>query len=47
MSDGQLVGLVGCRRDRSMPALDAENLADFQCNLPAFIGMDSNGASSK
>lgn len=27
MSDGQLVGLVGCRRDRSMPALDAENLA--------------------
>ena len=29
VSDGQLVGLVGCTRDRSMPAFDAENLADL------------------
>ncbi len=26
---GQLVGVVGCTRDRSMPAFDTENLADL------------------
>lgn len=26
---GQLVGVVGCTRDRSMPAFDAQNLADL------------------
>ncbi|MEL7084127.1 MAG: LuxR C-terminal-related transcriptional regulator [Cyanobacteria bacterium J06597_1] len=29
VSNGQLVGLVGCTRDRSRPAFDAENLADL------------------
>jgi hypothetical protein len=26
---GQLVGMVGCTRDKSMPALDTQNLADL------------------
>ncbi|WP_445247740.1 LuxR C-terminal-related transcriptional regulator [Microcoleus sp. OTE_8_concoct_300] len=29
VSRGQLVGVVGCTRDRSMPAFDTENLADL------------------
>ncbi|MEM8642032.1 MAG: LuxR C-terminal-related transcriptional regulator [Cyanobacteria bacterium P01_G01_bin.54] len=29
VSQGQLVGVVGCTRDRSMPAFDAQNLADL------------------
>jgi len=29
VSRGQLMGVVGCTRDRSMPAFDTENLADL------------------
>lgn len=29
VTQGQLVGAVGCTRDRSMPAFDAQNLADL------------------
>jgi DNA-binding CsgD family transcriptional regulator len=29
VSRGQLIGVVGCTRDRSMPAFDTENLADL------------------
>ncbi|MGB7415663.1 MAG: LuxR C-terminal-related transcriptional regulator, partial [Thermosynechococcaceae cyanobacterium] len=28
VSEGQLVGVVGCTRERSMPAFDAQDLAD-------------------
>jgi DNA-binding CsgD family transcriptional regulator len=29
VSDGQLVGVVGCTREKSMPAFDTQNLADL------------------
>ncbi|MCU0537825.1 MAG: hypothetical protein MUD14_28390 [Hydrococcus sp. Prado102] len=29
VSQGQLVGVVGCTRERSMSAFDAQNLADL------------------
>jgi hypothetical protein len=46
VSDGQLIGVVGCTRDQSMFAFDTQNLADLSAILFAFVCLGCNSATA-